>query len=360
MLLVQLMLLLGLYRIPPGAAGVPYRQPQLAAGQGRVAMTFGAGTAIYYAASPDGGLSFGTPVKVAEVGVLALGRHRGPRLAIAKDALVISAVVGEKKNTGPHAHNAPDDGNLAVWRSTDQGKTWVRTGSINDVPAAAREGLHAMAADAKGNLFATWLDLRSKGTKLYGARSTDGGLTWSRNVEIYSSPGGTICECCDPSVMIDSDGRIWAMWRNFLDGSRDLYTTSSADGIHFETAKKLGSGTWKLNACPMDGGGFAVDHGRVVSAWRREGDVFLAGSNGVEKRVGTGKDVAIAQGRDGSYVAWTKGGGIQLLTPGGAEPVTLAPEGSYVNLVALPDGAVIAAWEGREGIETKRIEAGAR
>ena len=40
----------------------------------------------------------------------------------------------------------------------------TRAGVVNDVPDSAREGLHAMAADANGNLFAAWLDLRSKGT----------------------------------------------------------------------------------------------------------------------------------------------------------------------------------------------------
>ena len=57
---------------------------------------------------------------------------------------------------------------------------------INDVPGAPTEGLHALASDAKGQLFAAWLDKRGgQGTKLYGARSTDGGATWSKNVMIY-------------------------------------------------------------------------------------------------------------------------------------------------------------------------------
>lgn len=341
--------------VAPVSNGVPNRQPQLAAGYGMVGLTFAAGQAIYFAASQDDGRTFSSPVKVTEAKILAAGRHRGPRAVILKDAIVISAVVGEIAGDA-HAHGLPGDGDLVSWRSTDRGKTWSRAGTVNDEPRAAREGLHAMTADSQGNLFAAWLDLRSKGTKLYGSRSTDGGITWAKNVLIYASPDGTICECCDPSLAVDASGRISVMWRNALGGFRDLYVSSSADGAQFTAPQKVGDGTWKLNACPMDGGGLVMDHGRLVSAWRREGDVFLAPAGKPETRIGTGKDVAIAAGRKGPYVAWSNGPGLEIQTPGAPAPTQLAANGSFVNLTALADGSVLAAWELNGVIETRRIE----
>jgi hypothetical protein len=151
---------------------------------------------------------------------------------------VISAVVADKAATGAHAHGLPDKGNLTVWRSVDRGKTWKRAGVINDVPGASREGLHAMAAGPDGSLFAVWLDLRTEGMKLYGARSTDGGVTWSKNVEVYASPDGAICSCCHPGLSIDGRGRISVMWRNVLDGFRDLYVAHSDDGVRFQAVTK--------------------------------------------------------------------------------------------------------------------------
>jgi hypothetical protein len=354
-MMLPLLLLMAL-RLEPAPEAPAYRQPHVAAAHGQVAMAFGAGSSIYFSASADGGRTFGTPVKVAETGALALGRHRGPRVAILRDAIVISAIRGEKKSTGAHAHGLPENGDLAVWRSIDRGRTWKRTGVINDVPGAAREGLHAMAADPKGNLFAVWLDLRAKGTQLYGARSTDGGVTWSKNALVYSSPEGTICQCCHPSLAIDEKGRILVMWRNVVEGSRDLYVASSTDGAHFEAARKVGAGSWKINACPMDGGGMAMSNGRMISAWRRESDVYLTDGDGAEKRVGTGKDVALAVGRKGTYVAWTKGAGLEVWKPGATAPVELAAEGGFTELVALPDGGVLAVWEARNSIEAKRID----
>ncbi len=52
--------------IAPGGTGLEYRQPQLAANANMVAVTFGAGNAIYFATSRDQGRTLSEPVKVAE------------------------------------------------------------------------------------------------------------------------------------------------------------------------------------------------------------------------------------------------------------------------------------------------------
>lgn len=335
----------------------PYRQPQLAAGHGQVVMTFGGGSTIYFASSADGGQNFGAPVKVAEVGALALRRHRGPRIAVLKDALVISAIVGDKPESEPRPANWPAATELVVFRSTDRGKTWTRSGVINDVPGATREGLHAMVADASGNLHAAWLDLREKGTRLYGAHSTDGGLTWSRNYLIYESPDGTICQCCAPSLAVGPDGSVWAMWRNVLDGSRDMYASRSRDGIHFEPAMKLGQETWKLNACPMDGGGIAITEKGPFSAWRRGENPVFVRPDGRETVYREGKDVAMAVGKPRTYVAWTsKTGAVEYITPTAKPVFTLAESGGFVTLLALPEGGVLAAWETKDSIDTRLLQ----
>lgn len=341
---ILLPLLLLASSIQPQEASQPYKQPQLAAGHGLVAMTFGAGHNIYFAPSTDGGKSFAKPVKVAEAGALALGRHRGPRLAILKGTLVIAAVIGTAKQAGT----------LATFRSTDQGLTWRRAADINDVPDSAREGLHAIAAGPDGSLFATWLDLRTKGMKLYGARSTDGGLTWSKNVEVYASPSGSTCECCHPSLTIDTNNRIWVLWRNALEGNRDMYVTYSDDGKHFSPASKQGKGAWKLEACPMDGGAFTVSNNHVSSAWRRESSIYLALPGQTEQLLGPGKDVAMASTPRGHSTAWTQGTNVVALNPGLKEPQILGP-GAFVSLLALPNGQVLAAWEASGAIETRLL-----
>ncbi len=342
----MLPLALLIVQLTPETPKLEYRQPQLAVSAKMVAMTFGAGNGVYFSASTDKGATFSKPVQVAEPGKLSLGRHRGPRVAITDSAIVISAVAGEKGGGA--------DGDLIAWRSTDGGKAWSQPVKINDVAGSAREGLHAMAAGG-GVLFAAWLDLRDKGTKLYGAFSDNGGATWSRNILVYESPEGTICQCCHPSLLVDRTGTIHAMFRNALGGARDMYVARSRDrGRTFTAAEKQGTGTWPLNACPMDGGGLAITpQGNLATSWRRDREIFLTPEAGREISLGTGKDPSIAAGTDGIYAAWSSGHGLLLSVPGGKPPVNMAAVGAFVQLAAVPGGPVIAAWEAN-GVITVR------
>lgn len=329
----------------PDSTGVPFKQPQLAVSGKTAAVTFGAGNTIYFASSADEGKTFSTPVKVAEPGVISLGMHRGPRIAISGSTIVISAV-GGKEGKGK-------DGDLIAWRSTDGGKTWLHGVTVNDVPNAAREGLHTMAAGANNLLFAAWLDLRGKGTKLYGAISTDGGAHWEPNRLVYESPDGTICQCCHPSAVISPTGEIYVMWRNALGGSRDMYVGRSTDhGKTFHTAK-LGQDTWQLNACPMDGGSVALDsRGQLQSAWRRADTIYDAEAGSQEIAIGKGKNPSMTYSANGPYIAWSEGANLMLRKPGQKDAQVLA-EGTFVNLAG--SGPVYAAWEDKGSITVQMV-----
>src|SRR5436190_14528944 len=160
---------LALALIPSVSTDVPNRQPQLAISGNSVALVYGSGSAVMLARSDDAGRNFGKPVRVADVPVLPLSRHRGPRVVFSGKTLLVTAIGGTAVATGPHAHGLPSDGNLMAWRSLDGGKTWSKPVRVNDSPSSAREGLHALAADDQGNVAAVWLDLRTQGTRLYGA-----------------------------------------------------------------------------------------------------------------------------------------------------------------------------------------------
>lgn len=340
MLIIAALLALHLAPVSPTA---PNRQPQLAAGNGSVALVFGSGDAIWFARSADNGRTFSPPSKVATLPKLLLGRHRGPRLVISGDAMIVSAIATES--------------DLFYWRSTDGGHTWSKPAVINDQPKAAREGLHAMAADADGHVAAAWLDDRTPGGKrLYGAFSSDAGATWSKNELLYQSPERTICECCHPSLVALGHGEFAVMWRNVIDGSRDFYTLRIRDGKPVSQAVKQGTGTWKLNACPMDGGGLAVLNGDLVSAWRRDHDLYFAETGKPEVKLGMGQDVALAVNGKGAYTIWSTAKGIEARLAGPAAPTHLSDSGAFPALLTLPDGAILAAWEENGSIATRRLE----
>lgn len=332
----------------------PYRQPQLAAGNGMVALAFANGGSIMIATSTDDGSTFSAPVRVSEWPVLATGRHRGPRVLFSDREMVISAVVGNTLATGEHAHGLPSDGDLVVWRSTDKGKTWSKPAIVNDVPGAPREGLHAMVYDGHGELAAAWLDLRYQGTRLYSAFSKDGGATWSKNLLVYQAPGGTICQCCAPSLAANGPGSFTVMFRNVLGESRDMYTIQLKNGEVVSRPAKVGTGTWTINACPMDGGGLLYVNGQFSSAWRRGDDVFLSTTGKPETKIGEGADIALAESGGHPYVAWQKAGKVVVWGAGKTE--TLAEQGGgFPALVGSPGGGVLAAWEADGAISTRRV-----
>ena len=324
-------------------------QPQLAAAGERVALVFGKEQSIYFAASRDGGRTFSPPVTVPSQGTLVLGRRRGPRVAIVGNSVVVTAVLAAES----------DSGDLFAWRSTDEGETWSAPVRLNAIAASAREGLHGMGGTGR-RVTAAWLDLRASGTQLRAAVSNDAGATWSDDRLVYESPSGTICQCCHPSVVVSAKGDISVMFRNALDGSRDLYLTTSHDGGRtFEPATKLGRGTWKLDGCPMDGGALAVDERGVVgTVWRREQEVFFARPGQGEQRIGVGGDPAIAFGLNDAWsVVFRDDHGVTMSAGNGLETRSLASGAQAPVLLALDDGSLLAGWERDKQVFVARLTA---
>ena len=273
------------------------KQPQACIDpEGRVLVAFGVGDEVYYCKvdaerKPEPTLAF----KVTNI---SLGMRRGPRIACSGISIVITAI-GGKEGHGK-------DGDVLAYRSTDEGKSWTGPVRVNDVASSAREGLHAMTASQDGVLWCVWLDLREKGTQLFASKSIDQGKTWSKNIRVYRSPDGSVCECCHPSI-VASGKSIHILFRNSLKGNRDMYVVSSNDqGETFDPGKQLGIQQWKLNACPMDGGMLAITpNGEVITAWRRAGTVFTSlGSSDPEEMLGNGEQPWIASNTNGTYVAW--------------------------------------------------------
>jgi hypothetical protein len=332
---------------------LPCRQPQLAATGATVYVACGTPTSILVARSEDGGRTFGVATAAATVARLSLGNHRGPRIVALGDTLVLSAIVGEAGGGSRHTsqgHQPAQDGDLLAWRSVDRGKTWSAPVKVSDVATSAREGLHAMAAYGD-TVAAAWLDLREKGTTLVVAVSADGGAHWGPNVIAYRSPSGTICQCCHPSLVVDATGRISAMFRNEREGARDMYLIASTDGGRTWTGgEKAGQGTWPLKSCPMDGGAIGLDaQRRLVTTWRRDQTVYLAGPGATETVVGTGVNPTLAITPDGPLVAWNGSEGL-MVKRGDAAAALADAQGKFAALIATPGGVVLAYERGAEAV----------
>jgi len=307
-------------------------QPQVALGDnGSIHLTFGQGGSVYYTKSQDG-VSFGQPVLVGTLEKLALGMRRGPRVTVTRELILITAI--------SHA-----DGNLHAWTSVD-GLKWRHQPQLNGTATSAREGLHALAGDGRGRIAAVWLDLRTGMMSLWGKFSQDGGLHWTGDQLIYASPEGPICQCCAPSVAFAPDGRIGIMWRNLLQGARDLYVTETKDGKRFTPATKLGQGSWMLNACPMDGGALAYDsENHRLPVWKRIRTVFTSEESSREQAIAEAAAQPVAAFIGTKPLLFWESKGALMIRDDSAPPRVYAAEAKSAS-IASKDRLAVIAFEG--------------
>ena len=299
-------------------------------------IAYGTGDSVMYISSKDG-ISFEPASLVAVLPGLYSFAMRGPQIAVTANGVVVTACT--------------ENGNIFSYKKEISGK-WSKAVKVNDMNETAKEGLMDLEADGL-NLFAVWLSVKNpKGQNVLGAKSVDGGKTWNKNILVYTSPGNTVCECCKPSVAING-GKLYVMFRNWLNGNRDMYLIkSTSHGGTFGKAQKLGTASWKLNGCPMDGGGLVVDKkGNPETIWRREGKIYAASPGKPEKEIGEGKNCSIEIVHGKKIYAWTENGNVMVIKPGGVK-INIA-KGSLPLLKALNNEQFICVWENEKQIHAK-------
>jgi hypothetical protein len=268
---------------------------------------------------------------VGEIKDMHLGMSRGPQVATSKNYTLVAAI--DKK------------GSVYIFQLNHKTRKWTKVALANDVAGAAPEGLMSIAADDADNFYAVWLDIREdKNNKICFAKTINKGISWTKNKMLYKSPDKTVCECCKPGIVV-SQSKVVIMFRNWLNGSRDLYVLQSVNkGATFNNPIRLGNGTWKLNGCPMDGGGLTINEkGGIATVWRREGNIFFSKPNEAENQIGTGKNCSISDPQK-PIITWQDGERLKLKELSKAEIVDLG-EGAFIKAIRTKDNKIFCAWE---------------
>lgn len=304
-----------------------------------VHLVYGSGDSILYIYSTDNGKSFSSPSLIALLPELAASHMRGPQIAATSNGLVVTA--------------CNKTGDLFSF-TKEQSGSWSQTARVNDVDTIAKENLMALSADGS-TAFAVWLDLRDGHNRIYGAKSTNGGKSWSKNRLVYASPDTTVCECCKPSVAVKGDN-VYVMFRNWLNGNRDLYLIQSADGGNtFGQAQKLGNGSWALNGCPMDGGGLAINgNGNPETVWNRKGVIYACEPGKEERKLGEGKNCAMESVNGKNMYAWVENGNVVVMNPQGMK--RNLGKGQLPILKAVNNKQVLCVWERDQQIHKAVLE----
>jgi hypothetical protein len=239
-------------------------------------------TDIFLAVSRDGGLTFGSPVRVNDKdGDARVNGEQPPRVVVQRgDPPIITVVWTTKGASGTR---------LVYARSDNGGRSFARAMTVPGGDAPGNRGWEAAAIDRHGRASVVWLDHRELARHedatvasthhQHGAAKPDG-VAMAERSKLYFAPldgstpptavTGGVCYCCKTALATAADGSIHMAWRHVYPGNiRDIAFTASRDGGRtFAAPVRVSDDKWELDGCPDDGPAMAVDaRGRVHVVW---------------------------------------------------------------------------------------------
>jgi hypothetical protein len=133
-------------------------------------------------------------------------------------------------------------------RSTDAGSTWSIERVINDDPGISDQANPSLRAKGNGEVYVCWDDLRTKASTdcdIYCAKSTDGGINWSRNILVNDTTVEKDAVQGGPHLAVGNDRAMFVAWQENRNCPRpcdksDVYFTSlhNIEGMVFNSATK--------------------------------------------------------------------------------------------------------------------------
>ena len=258
-----------------------------------------------------------------------------------------------KSGAGTYAY----DVNIA--RSKDGGKTWGRAVVPHTDGTQTEHGFVSLLPLADGRLGVVWVDGRALKDLKEEHEEEESPLPVSMQLRYAAIDeagrlsdeavlDGRICECCQTSAAMTSDGPIAAYRDRSGQEVRDVHFVRRQPG-GWSAPRPVHADGWQVKACPVNGPQLAAEGRRVALAWfTGEGDaprvqVAFSGDAGESFGRPARVDDGEAMGRvdvlllaDGSaLVCWMSGG-----AEGGANKVRrVAPDGTLgpVAVIAQTD-----------------------
>lgn len=175
-----------------------------------------------------------------------------------------------KSGPGTYAYNV----NIA--RSKDGGKTWSKPMVPHLDNTQTEHGFVSLIPLADGRLGAVWLDGRNmKNVKNEGDHHTPSAESMTLRYAAIDADSKLsdeaqlderVCECCQTSAALTSEGVI-AVYRDRSQTEvRDIYFVKQVNG-GWGSPKPVHTDNWEINGCPVNGPSVNADGRRVVVGW---------------------------------------------------------------------------------------------
>lgn len=165
--------------------------------------------------------------------------------------------------------------NVNIARSNDGGNTWSAPIVPHRDNTQTEHGFVSLISLADGRLGAVWLDGRNmknmKETDEHAPASESMTLRYAAidrqgNVSDEAELDNRVCECCQTSAAVTSDGPI-AVYRDRSPTEvRDIYIVRQVNGS-WSAPQAIYADNWEINGCPVNGPAVAANGRSVVVAW---------------------------------------------------------------------------------------------
>jgi len=165
--------------------------------------------------------------------------------------------------------------NVNIAQSKDSGKSWTAPIVPHRDNTLTEHGFVSLIPLTDGRLGAVWLDGRnmqnmketdehapSPGnmTLRYAAMDAAGNLSDERELD------ERICECCQTSAAVTSNGPIVVYRDRSQTEVRDIHVVRHVNGA-WTKPQPVAADNWQINGCPVNGPSIAADGATVVVAW---------------------------------------------------------------------------------------------
>lgn len=183
---------------------------------------------VYYSKSTDGGSTYSTPARVSPSAPLGFNST----LALDSAGGIYAAWTGARPG---------QSSGLAVFlsKSTDQGSTFSAPVAMSSGSQSA--DLANIAVDKNGNVLATYLEFATSNLRLFAARSSNGGASFSSPVQI-SQPSETLSGIGGP-VAFDSTGSAYVVYSDLAAAAPTINLAITSDGKRFSTPRVVSDPT---------------------------------------------------------------------------------------------------------------------
>lgn len=172
---------------------------------------------IYLAKSTDVGNTFGPKIRVDDAPT-TYSNQQDPSMTLDADGIIY--VVWTDNRVGNYPH-------IRFSKSVNGGNAFLPSIKVNDGPSV-RHAQPSIAVDINKNIYVAWCDERNvhNDYDIYFTKSTDGGYSFSTNLKVDDALNGSQYR---PSIAVDAAGNIYIAWDDSRNGNGEIYVTKSTD-----------------------------------------------------------------------------------------------------------------------------------